>query len=64
MDNTERKLRARLERAKGGHKRVLQQKLDKWLRKSAVAVEQVAEVAPAPAPKPRKKRAKKATKKD
>ena len=59
MDKSEQKLRERITRAKGGHKRVLQARLDK-LGSTAEVVE-----APVEAPKPkRKKRAKKATKKD
>ena len=56
MDNSEQKLRARLARAKGGHKRTLEARLAKLTAKSEADVE---------AEKPtRKKRAKKATKKD
>lgn len=54
MDNSEQKLRARLARARGGHKRVLEAQLAKLTGGAEEAPEK---------PK-RKKRAKKATKKD
>jgi hypothetical protein len=56
MDNSEQKLRARLARARGGHKRVLEAQLAKLTGGAEEAPEK-------PKPK-RKKRAKKATKKD
>ena len=56
MDNNEGKLRARLARAKGGHRKVLQGRLD-------AMVAQREAVSPTPAPVAKKKAAKKTAKK-
>jgi len=60
MDRNEAKLRERLARAKGGHRRVLQRRLD------AMTAGRTTVEAPAPPPPPpaKKSKAKKAAKKD
>jgi len=58
MDNNEGKLRARLARAKGGHRKVLQGKLDTMMAQRGTVEVTPAPVAPAPkkkAPKKKKK---------
>ena len=50
MERNEEKLRARLARAKGGHRKVLQGKLDVMVAKRGTV-----EVAAAPVPAPKKK---------
>ena len=57
MDRNEEKLRARLARAKGGHRKVLQGRLD------AMMAQREAVETPAPAPVAPKKPAKKTSKK-
>ena len=57
MDRTEEKLRARLARAKGGHRKVLQGRLD------AMMAQRAAVDPSAPAPAPKKKASKKTSKK-
>tara|TARA_R110002153_G_scaffold167221_1_gene319885 strand:+ start:51 stop:227 length:177 start_codon:yes stop_codon:yes gene_type:complete len=57
MENNEGKLRARLARAKGGHRRVLQGKLDAMVAQRGVVE------TPTPAPVVKKKAAKKTAKK-
>jgi len=59
MDRNEEKLRARLARAKGGHRKVLQRKLDAITAKEVV----VETPTSAPAPVVKKKAAKKTSKK-
>jgi len=60
MDRNEEKLRARLARAKGGHRKVLQRKLDRLVG-SRATVE--TPEAPAPAPTIKKPARKKTSKK-
>jgi len=57
MERNEEKLRARLARAKGGHRKVLQGRLDAMVAQRGVVE------TPAPAPAPKKKPAKKTSKK-
>jgi len=57
MDRNEGKLRARLARAKGGHRKVLQGKLDAMMDQREVVE------PPAPAPVAKKKASKKTSKK-
>jgi len=57
MDRNEGKLRARLARAKGGHRKVLQGKLDAMMAQRGV-VEAPAPVAPAPKKKKTSKKKK------